>query len=355
MKNNLTNDEIDLIEIFQIIWEKKNTVILSIVISLILALLIQLSEVNPEIKKKVNAITKVEPIKIVDQSKYQVYNSILKMIEPLYLGEPITYIGVKKTITEDGTVTVSENKKPLQEIDSTIRGVEVNTITKTFFIEMFVEAIRERSFLKDSIIKFNLIKEEDYPNKKGYDNAIDKIVSDISIKVSKQDSLEIKNEFYQIKVELQPEDININNWENFLEFLEVETNRIIQKKLVLMFNNYLAYTKMIKTFKMEDLELALLAAENAKQKMDINKKIFNLKSNKYAERIEVMFNSSPMANNEEFYAAKINYDSTKYEKITNDNSKGKISLKTFYGSASLLGAILGIFFVLIANAVQKRS
>jgi hypothetical protein len=83
-----------------------------------------------------------------------------------------------------------------------------------------------------------------------------------------------------------------------------------------------------------------------------NKRIIDLESNKYDERISIMFNSSPMANNEKFYAAKINYDSTEYEEIINYNS---MSSKTLYGSATLLGAILGIFFVLIANAVQKRS
>jgi hypothetical protein len=57
-----------------------------------------------------------------------------------------------------------------------------------------------------------------------------------------------------------------------------------------------------------------------------------------------------MSNNEKFYAAKtkIHYDSTVYKKITN-------SLKTLYATAILLGGIFGIFFVLIANAVQKRS
>ena len=349
MTKNLTNDEIDLIEIFQIIWKKKNTVILSIVISLFLALLIQISEPNPEIKKKVNAITEIKPIKIVDQSKYQVYNSILKIIKPIPLGEPITYVGTKKTIAEDGTVIMSENKKPVREIDFTISGVEVNNITKKFLLEMFVEAISERSNLKDSIIKFNLIKEENYPNKIEYENAISKIVSDI--RILNLVSLNPENELSKTTIEY--ETYNIERWESFLKFLEVETNRIIQTKLVEMFDNYLTYTKMIKNFKMEDLEFELITAGDDEQKMDINKRIIDLESNKYAERIAVMFNSSPMANNEEFYAAKINYDSTKYVEIKNYNSM--ISLKTLYGSATLLGAILGIFFVLIANAVQKRS
>ena len=349
MTKNLTNDEIDLIEIFQIIWKKKNTVILSIVIGLFLALLIQISEPNLEIKTKVKTVTEITPIKIVDQSKYQVYNSILKIIKPISYGEPITYVGTKKTITKDGGMILSGNNKPVREIDFSIEGVEVNNITKKFLLEMFVEAISETSNLKDSMVKFNLIKEENYPNKIEYENAINKKVLDI--KILSLASLNPEKELPKTTIEYQT--YNIERWESFLKFLEVETNRIIQTKLVEMFDNYLNYTKMIKNFKIEDLEFELLTAENDEQRININKRIIELELNKYDERISIMFNSSPMANNEKFYAAKINYDSTKYVEIKNYNSM--ISLKTLYGSATLLGAILGIFFVLIANAVQKRS
>ena len=348
MKKKLKNDEIDLIEIFQIIWKKKNTVILFIVISLFLALLIQISEPNLEIKTKVKTITEITPIQIVDQSKYQVYNSILKIIKPLSFGESMTYAGTKKNITKDDGMIVSENNETVREIDFSIQGVEVNNITKKFLLEMFVEAISETSNLKDSMIKFNLIKEENYLNKIEYENAIDKKVLDI--KILSLVSLNPENELPKTTIEYQTN--NIERWESFLKFVEVETNRIIQKKLVEMFDNYLNYTKMIKNFKIEDLELELLTAENDEQRMNINKRIIDLESNKYDERISIMFNSSPMANNEKFYAAKINYDSTEYEEIINYNS---MSSKTLYGSATLLGAILGIFFVLIANAVQKRS
>ena len=156
MKKKLKNDEIDLIEIFQIIWKKKNTVILLIVISLFLALLIQISEPNLEIKTKVKTITEITPIQIVDQSKYQVYNSILKIIKPLSFGESMTYAGTKKNITKDDGMIVSENNETVREIDFSIQGVEVNNITKKFLLEMFVEAISETSNLKDSMIKFNL-------------------------------------------------------------------------------------------------------------------------------------------------------------------------------------------------------
>ena len=52
MKKKLANDEIDLIDVFQIIWKKKKNVILSVIISLFLAVLIQISTDKFDVKKK---------------------------------------------------------------------------------------------------------------------------------------------------------------------------------------------------------------------------------------------------------------------------------------------------------------
>lgn len=347
MEKNLTSDEIDLREVFQTIWKKKINVLLSIVISLFIALLIQFSTPKPDKIIEVNAITKITPIKIVDQSKYQIYNSILKIIRPKSSGKPITYVGSKKTITEDGKVTVNENKKQLPEVDFTIKNSEINNISKNFLLEMFFETVSERSNLINSIKKFNLIKEEDYLNKIEYETAIREILSKIRI----LNILNPKNKVPKMTIEYQTHDIE--RWQNFLKFLELETNLIIQSKLVEMFENYLTHTKMIKKFKEEDLKFQLLVADNDQQKMDVNKEIIDLEANRYIERIATMFRASPMSDKEEFYAAKIDYESSDYLQI--NNYDGTISLKTLYTLATLIGAILGIFFVLIVNAVQKRS
>ena len=83
--------------------------------------------------------------------------------------------------------------------------------------------------------------------------------------------------------------------------------------------------------------------------MILNKKLIDLKSDNYDERITAIFNFSPMSNSEKFYAAKIDYD---YMMVIEEITK---PLKNLYLIAILLGGIFGIFFVLIQNAIQKRS
>ena len=331
MKKNLVNDEIDLIEVFQIIWRKKNYVILSIVISLFLALLTHIYIVKFNNIKKLDTITKVSPIQMVEESIYQNYSLALQLVI-----EPLTQIYLNSD-SEISTDTIRLNKK---------YNLEINKITKNFLFKMFVEEISQRNNLENLIKKFNLIKEEDYPNKIEYKNAIDEII--FNIRILNLDSLNSGNEFYQITIEHQTDDIN--NWTNFLEFLEVEANLAVRTKLIQMLNNSLTYLKTIKNFEIEDLKNLLLTTQNDDEKMIIDERLSQLKSNKYIERINIIFDSSPISDKEKFYAGKINHESMYFK-----NTSDRILLKRLYVLAILLGTILGIFFVLIANAVQKRG
>ena len=333
MKKNLVNDEIDLIEVFQIIWRKKNYVILSIVISLFLALLthIYIVKFNNNNIKKLDTITTVSPIETIEESIYQTYSLALQLVI-----EPLTQIYLNSD-SEISTDTKRLNKK---------YNLEINKITKNFLFKLFVEEISQRDNLENLIKKFNLIKEEDYPNKIEYKNAIDKIIT--NIRIVNLDSLNSGNEFYQITIEYQTDDVN--NWTNFLEFLEVEVNLAVRTKIIQMLNNYVTYLKTIKNFEIEDLKNLLLTTQNDDEKMILDEKLSQLKSNKHIERINIIFNSSPISDKEKFYAGKINHESMYFK-----NTSDRISLKKLYLLAILLGTILGIFFALIANAVQKRG
>ena len=282
MKKNLVNNEIDLIEVFQIIWRKKNYVILSIVISLFLALLTHIYLVKFNIKIKLDTITKVSPIQIVEESNYQNYSLALQLVV-----EPLT----QHYLNSDSQM--STNTKRLQLLEDSYRysrenSVEISNITKNFLFKMFLEEISQRNHLENLIKKFNLIKEEDYPNKIKYKNAIDEIIS--NIRILNLDNVSSKNEFYQITIEYQTD--NINNWENFLEFLEVETNLTIRTKLIRMFNNYLDYLRIIQNFQTEDIKDLLLTAQNDKEKIILEKRLGELKLKKHIERLNVIFNSS---------------------------------------------------------------
>jgi hypothetical protein len=72
-----------------------------------------------------------------------------------------------------------------------------------------------------------------------------------------------------------------------------------------------------------------------------------LLEDKSLERIEELFNSTPIVNGNNFKAASIIYKDTKYEA-----SFSLIKAVLFSG---IFGIIFGMFYVLISNAIQQRK
>ena len=68
---------------------------------------------------------------------------------------------------------------------------------------------------------------------------------------------------------------------------------------------------------------------------------------KTLERIEELFNTTPIISKNNFKAASIIYKNTKYE-----SSFNLIKVVLFAG---IFGIIFGMFYVLISNAIQQRK
>lgn len=331
MTKNLAKDEIDLLDITIVIWKKKITVIVFMVLSIIATLIFQ----STQGASKFRILTEVRPISVMDEAKYKIYNSIINTIKPYY---------VKENIIE---TTKNDNQSQAQSykvIETNIKNLEINNIDKKFLIDLFIDRLNQKSNLISLIKKFELIKKDDYPSMLEYENAVTRLGS--SIKLLNIDKKAFEKE---TPIIIQFETLNINNWENFLVFIEKETNEIIQRDLSLMFDNYINYVEAIKQFRIEDIETQLSVTSDESEKIALEKKKDILIANKYIERMKNIFNSSPISNRENFYAAKIIIDSTKYEK-SKKNSKMKI-----YLVAAIFGALLGIFFALISNAIQNRK
>ena len=331
MTKNLAKDEIDLLDTTIIIWKKKITVIVFMVLSIIATLFFQLTQGA----SKFRILTEVRPISVMDEAKYKIYNSIINTIKPYY---------VKENIIE---TTKNDNQLQAQSykiIETNIKNLEINNIDKKFLLDLFIDRLNQKSNLISLIKKFELIKKDDYSSMLGYENAVTELGSSIKL-------LNIDKKAYEKEkpIIIQFETLNINNWENFLVFIEKETNEMIQRDLSLMFDNYINYVEAIKQFRIEDIQTQLSVTSDESEKIALEKKKDILIANKYIDRMKNIFNSSPISNRENFYAAKIIIDSTKYEK-SKKNSKMKI-----YLVAAIFGALLGIFFALLSNAIQNRN
>jgi hypothetical protein len=84
--------------------------------------------------------------------------------------------------------------------------------------------------------------------------------------------------------------------------------------------------------------------------VDLEKEKNILLLDKDIDRIQTLFKNTPIAKSDNFFAAKIEVESTQYKKLN-----FKTSIKPMLISAGLFGLIFGMIYVLITNAAKKRE
>ena len=118
-----------------------------------------------------------------------------------------------------------------------------------------------------------------------------------------------------------------------------------------MLTNSLNYINKLKTYTIEDIDLAINVSTDQEQIDRLIKQKNYLISNKYIERIADILKNSPISNPNKFYAAKIKYNTKKNE---NENQE-KRSFMSLLLLTGICGTLVGTFFVLIANALKKKN
>ena len=335
MKKKEINDEIDLVDFIIIIWKKKLIVSLFIISSLIITFTVQLYQ-SPS---KQVATTEIRKISVYDEAKYEIYNLFINTITPSYMEKRISESNIEK-------IKLGARSKDITVVNQSQESLVINNIKKKFLFKLFLDLIRDKSFIRQTLKESQFIQKENYSNMFEYNKAINEMLYSIDfLNIELQD---LDNNSTPVIIEFVSTDMQ--KWENFLEYLEKQMNIQIQKKLTDMLSGYINYVNSIKKFKISDLDTQLEAAniEEAKR-FELVRQKETLKNDKYVSRLKDIFSSSPLANEDDFYAATILTSSTKYELADERASKFLVFI-----IAGLLGAIIGIFFALLASAIQNR-
>lgn len=352
MSKNIINnkDEIDLIEVILIVRKRILSVILFSILAIIITFFLKSLSPTP----KLVAISEIKPITVFDDAKYQIYNSIVKSITSTYLRTP-SYI--TKKLKEDKYIDIMQdieksgisNFEIFNEIERD--WVKFIVIDKSFLFNLFIDLIQEKIFLQNTLEKFGFIKRENYLNDIEYKRAINDVVNSIELENINQ-NIEIKKNKKKLPpVYIKFETADIEKVEKFLKYYEKEMNLKIHKKIKDMFDSYVYYINTIKKFEIDDIDDRLNEPNLAQAtRIQLENRKETILGDNYLEKIEFIFSNSPFDNQELFYAAK--FDS---KSVENTNANDKSSDTTVFFIAGLLGALLGIFYVLLANAVKKRQ
>ena len=332
-KNNI-NDDINILDLIITIWSKKLTVLSFIILALVIAIPFQITQ-KPS---KIIAITKINPISIYDEVKYQINNSFIEEIN--FYDKDSSYLPGENFINNYNKTElfIRDDRSSSSKIEKKIKQVfYINNVSAEFLYNLFVEKLSQKNTLISLIKKYNLIQKENYPDNQKYEEKVFELAS--AIKITKGISVIIQYEGYEIV-----------NWENFLKFADEEINLEIQKKLSEMFIGYIKYVETIRKFEIEDTDLGISNALSGDQIVYLERKKDMIIQNKYTERVKKLFSDSPISKPDEFYAARIVYNSTNYEDIIK-----RFSIKKTIVIAGLIGAVFGMIFVLMANAIQNHK
>ena len=203
----------------------------------------------------------------------------------------------------------------------------------------------------DAIKKFDLIKRKNYQTNQAYENAIMKLSSSIKL-ISK---LEDDGKLSSLNIQFNTQDKEV--WEEILIFIEYSTNKEIQKYLNSTFDRLISNQKRLRMYKIEDINILISSAKNnGKDKARYIRQLEILKNdisqNRNIVRLQDEFTSTPIVNSKNFYAARLMVKSTEYKSL---NSKKNYRMIPLLFLAGLIGAIIGIFYVLILNSMKNRS
>lgn len=318
MKKTDYNDEINIVDLVIIIWEKKWRITSFVVLVTVLMYFYQ------NIKNKEPIVYTVEseirPLTYYDETRYDVFNFFLDQINP-----NTSNLKNNRITDKSKNEFMLPNKFVLSDID------------KKYLYNLFVDKITQKSNLIEMIKEYNFIDREKYSNDQDYQDELLKLAYTIEVNNKGSDVF---------SASIKHQTLNVDKWKNFLNFAEKKINEDIQNDLLDIINDYLNYTNQIKKFLIEDIEQRLVLGAIGYEKNILNQRKKLIEENKYVERMQETLSKS-IVSSDKFYAAKIVYVSS----LNDDKSASTYQILLVTG---LLSLVFGILVVIIANAIQNR-
>ncbi len=346
-KKKLKKNEIDLADLLINILENKFKVFIIITISILISLFTYDDKNNnhQNLTTLFNAETKVKPISTFEEFKYETYNSYI-----------IHNNAQNKFYAVNDYKNLSSLEGPyiLREFYN-FKNVDYSSfkiINRRYLLNLFIEKFNEEIILINGIKKFQLLKRENFESNREYENAILKLVSKIKLKIIENPNTE--GDMPSIHITYQIENENKDLWYQLLKNFEENANLEIKNFIDETFDKIIRNQYKLTQYKIEDLEILKQSFsednKSFKELEDIKKYILEKKD---VERLVKAFNTTPIKNSNDFYAAKISLETTKFNKLPSA-SKIELDKKTRLILWGVLGLIISIIYISLENTIKRR-
>ena len=215
------NSEINLMDLFEKLYEGKWIIVSAIAISVIFGNFYQSTRVE-----NFTATTQINPMSTIEENKYILLNTI-----------------VTSTMGD-----MSRDYTSAANINGNTDNVQTNELIENFFyaarqkfLNLYTEELNQGELFEKAIRKFNLLNKNEYSEEKAYNEAIIKLAS--SIKIIRP----IINEKNR-RSEISPNIIKFTyhdpkKWKNVLLYVDDLANKNIKKNLQNELKTYLSIKK----------------------------------------------------------------------------------------------------------------
>ncbi len=327
MQKQISDKEVDLIELLLEIWSKKFKILLITLICVILGVVIHFS--NDERNKTIFKInSEVHPISLVDETKYISLNSYVYQYHSDIRNIDLT-IAANIAASEGNHVNFSDRYKPSE--------IESLNFDKELLFTLFVKKMSSQKNLENYLDEFKLYKKNDFKNDLLLIDSFSEIINSVkNVNLDNPKNFNIEIQTYEYDQTLE-----------FLQFINKNINNEVKNEINDIFASHIETKKLLKQFELDDIEKSLeIFSQSVGSRYLIQKKKFLL-SDKYLVRLKEIYSDLPLSDANKFYAAKIIYQSS--------TSKSLNRLNKILIVSALVGVLIGIIIVLTSNAVRMRQ
>ena len=211
------NDEIDLMELFQTVWDGKWKIVGIAFLSLLSVVGFQFTQPPPSFV----ATTEIKPINTVEAERYTASNAV----------------GFFE-------IMATSNEKP-------------NALNTSVLLDLYIEILDERKFFEDAIRKFGLLDRRDFEDDTDFNDAIIELAASIEIlppsNVDGKDKKADIRRYWELVFEFNDDD----KWKEALRFVDDSVSDSVRNILTKRFETSLSVAKQKKLFEMEDLTILI--------------------------------------------------------------------------------------------------
>ena len=244
------DDEIDLLSLFQTIWEGKWKIASIMAVSLLSVF--GFNTVLPN--TTFNAQTEIKPLTTYELDKYRLFNTSLRRFN-----------------TDNVEVTIFN-------------------ISRESLLALYIEQIEAGSLFETGIDKFELLNKDDFENDNDYREAIQKFASEIEVRRPINVDGQAKGQI-RLYHTLNGTYNDLDKWKQLITFVDTEANKRVKEIITNRFESIVSVENQKKNFAIRDIEIQIGNAEEDYERETNNRLAFLEEQASIARKLGVKKNT----------------------------------------------------------------